>query len=105
MGADAGTEPEGRAFELRLEDRLQHELGSGLHHPILHGGDSQRTGLPVPFGDLHPPDRLGAVGFLAETPREGVQELRHALGLDLLDGLLIDPRAAGVPAHQFPGGL
>jgi hypothetical protein len=27
-------------FEIRLEDRFQHELGGGLNHPILYGRDA-----------------------------------------------------------------
>jgi hypothetical protein len=39
VGPAPGTEPVGAREEIRLEDRLQHQLQGRLGHPVPDGGD------------------------------------------------------------------
>ena len=107
QGAFLRPEPEGAAFEIRLEDRFQEQLGGRLHHPIPHRRDAERTraGGVAPFGDLHPPHRLGAIGLVLQALRDPGQKCRHPLGFDLGQRLLVDPGGPVVSAHQLPGAL
>jgi len=52
--ADARPEAEGRGQEVRLEDRIQHQLRRHLDDAILDRGDPQRPQLSVGFGDVPP---------------------------------------------------
>jgi hypothetical protein len=49
-------------LEVRLEDRFDHELHSGLHHPVPNGRDAERPLAAAGLRDQHPPNRLGSVG-------------------------------------------
>jgi site-specific DNA recombinase len=53
VGATLRTEPVRAREEVRLEDRLQHQLQGCLDHPIPHGRDPQRAQLAARLGD-HP---------------------------------------------------
>ena len=61
----------GIVLEVRLEDRLQHELGGGLNHPIPDRRNAERTLAATRLRDHHPPHRLGPVRlrdqFLAQA--------------------------------------
>ena len=48
----------GRGIEVRLEDRLQHQLGGGLHHPVPDRRDAERPLAAAGLWDHHPPHRL-----------------------------------------------
>jgi len=54
-----GTETIGAWFEVRLEDRFQHQLQRGLHNPVGNSWDTQRADLALPFGDRLLPHPLG----------------------------------------------
>ncbi len=47
------AEPIGARVEIRLEDRLKHQLQGGLHDPVPHGRDPQPAQLAAGLGD-HP---------------------------------------------------
>ena len=75
-------EPERTVVEVRLEYRLDDEFDRALHHPVLHGGDAERTQLSVRLLDVLPSHGACAVGLLVEfllNPRD--ERLRSTLGL------------------------
>src|SRR6266498_3872407 len=51
----------GIVLEVRLEDRFQHELGGGLHHPIPDRRNAERSLASVRLRYGHPPHRIGPV--------------------------------------------
>jgi hypothetical protein len=103
LGSEPRPESEGRGSrEVRLEDRLQHQLGRRLHHPVPDGRYPQGAVFAVAFGDLHPPDRLGAIGLLPERLRDLRQERLDPVRLDRGQRLLVDPGGALVLAHLLP---
>src|SRR5260370_32909445 len=51
----------GVVLEVRLEDRFQHELGSGLYYPIPDGRNAERSLASVRLWYRHPPHRIGPV--------------------------------------------
>jgi hypothetical protein len=59
LGAPPGAEPIGAGLEIRLEDRLQHQLERGLHHPVGHGRDAQPALAATGLGDQPLPSREG----------------------------------------------
>jgi len=82
--------------EVRLEDRLQHQLERGLDHPVPDGRDPQpallATGLgdqPLPHRQRHKPPRL-QVG-----PELGEERLLAPHGRDVVGRLAIYPGRAG----------
>ncbi|MBP1779200.1 MAG: hypothetical protein H6Q86_5211, partial [candidate division NC10 bacterium] len=97
------AEAVGARLEVRLEDRLQHQAGGGLHHSVSNGGDAGGPLAPAPLGDEDPPDGIGPVGgrpeFLGEMHEERGDPVR-------LYGRQRDTiHAGGAPlgAHQGPG--
>ena len=59
LGLGAWSKPVGAGVEVRLEDRLEHQLQRGLHDPIGGGGDPQTTQLARRLGDRLLPHPLG----------------------------------------------
>jgi hypothetical protein len=51
----------GTGIEVRLEDRLQHQLGGGLHHPVPDRRNAERPLTATGLRDHHPSHRLGPV--------------------------------------------
>src|SRR3954454_1101090 len=51
MGPALRAEPVGAREEIRLEDRLQHQLQGCLDYPIPNGGDPEATQLAARLGD------------------------------------------------------
>ena len=62
----------GVVLEVRLEDRLQHDLGGGLNHPVPNRRDAEGTFATPRLRDRRPPHRIGPVRlrheFLAQAP-------------------------------------
>jgi site-specific DNA recombinase len=52
-----GTETMRTRFEIRLEDRFEHQFQGCLHTPVGSGWYSQGTQLAVPLGDPPLPNR------------------------------------------------
>jgi hypothetical protein len=100
------AEPETARQEIRLEDRLEHDLHRGLHDPVADRGDRQRPALAAPrLGDQHLPRRQ-------RTPRTGPQlasqlagQPGHPVLLDNCQGGLAGTRRAVVTAHRIPRPL
>ena len=93
----------GVVLEVRLEDRLQHELGGGLNHPIPDRRDAERAFAAPRLRDHHPPHRLWPVRLRDEFLAQARQPRFHARRLDLLEGRPVHPRRARIGAGQRVG--
>ena len=93
----------GRRVEVRLEDRFQHQLGGGLHHPVPDRRDAEGTFAASGLRDHHPSHRCGPIGpcnkVLPEAGEPPVQPCR----LDLPEGHSVHPRRARVRTGQRIG--
>ena len=97
------SEPEAARCEIRLENRLEHDLQRGLHHPVTNRRDAQRPGPPVRLGDLHPPHRRGTPTPLGQLGGEIIEERDHHGFLDRGDGDAIDTSGTAIAGHIHPG--
>ena len=61
----------GTVLEVRLEDRLQHQLGGGLHHPVPDRRDAERPLAAAGLRDHHPPHRRRPVRLRRPVPPAG----------------------------------
>jgi hypothetical protein len=83
LGSPLGAKAITAWLEIRLKDRLEHQLQGRLHDPIARGRDAKPTELPVPLGD-HPlahaiglkPPRLQIIPKLGQ-PRARVSDPRR----------------------------
>jgi hypothetical protein len=57
----------GRGVEIRLEDRLQHQLGGGLHHTVPDRRDAERPPAATGLRDHHPSHRRWPAGLHDEV--------------------------------------
>jgi hypothetical protein len=97
-----GSESVRTRLEVRLEDRLQHQLGRHLHHPVAHRRDAQGPLSSVCLGDVHAPHDLRAVLACAQHVTQLLQEALDSVLLHVLDRHAVDPRCAAVAAHSLP---
>src|SRR5215207_1585054 len=109
LGSALGMEPVGARVEVRLEDRLEHQLQRGLHDPIGGRGDPESTELARRLGDRllpHPlgnqPASLELISQLAQqSPSPGADSARS----DPIDAggscTLVGPHPA--PRHDEEG--
>ena len=88
--------------EVRLEDRLEHDLRRCLHDPIAHRRDAQRPLLAAFLLDVPPPHRLRSVPLRSQLGLDLCQQSSRAVALDVGEGLGIDPRRAAVRSHSLP---
>ncbi len=89
--------------EVRLEDRLEHELERSLHHPVPDGRDAQPATLAAGLGD-HPlanRDRAERAGTKI-GPQLGEERCLAALGFDRIGRLAVDPCRACAPVAPHP---
>src|SRR4029450_13428481 len=106
LGAPSGAGPIRAGLEVRLPDRLQHQLEGGLHHPVPHGRDPQPALFAAAgLGDHPLPHGQGpkAAGLQA-GPQLGEEDLLAPHGLDVVGGLAVHPGRAGalVAPHPTP---
>ena len=90
----------GIVLEVSLEDRLQHELGGGLNHPIPDGRNAERSLASVRFRDHHPPHRIGPVRLRDQFLAQARQPCFQALRLDLREGHPVHARSTRIGAGQ-----
>ena len=98
------AEPEAGRQEVRLEDRLEHDLHGGLHDPVPDRRNRKRP-LLVPHARLRDIDPARGHGPVAAFPQLGGQLAEqpvYAVLLDLGQGDLVDARRAVITAHHGP---
>jgi hypothetical protein len=78
----------------RLLDRFQHQLRSGLHHPVPDRRYPERPLSSSGLGDPYPPHRLWSICPTAQFLSEAVQPLYQPLGLDARE---VSPSTPGAP--------
>src|ERR1700758_4797411 len=76
----------GTVLEVRLEDRLQHDLGCGLNHTVPDRRDAERTFAAARLRDHHPPHWIGLVGLRDEVLAQARQPRLYTCRLDLPEG-------------------
>ena len=93
----------GRGVEIRLEDRLQHQLGGGLHHPVPDRRDAERPLAAAGLRDHHPSHRRWPVGLLRQVLPDPGEPLLPACRLDHRERHPVHARCALVGARQVVG--
>src|SRR5262245_12934593 len=94
--------PNCRLVEVRFEDRFDHQLGCGLHHPIPDGGYPERS-LTHAAGlrNHHPSHRLRGVTSCSYLLPQLAQPAGHAIRPDLREGDAVHTRRPTVlPAER-----
>src|SRR4051794_15384156 len=91
----------GRA-EVRLEYRLEHELGRRLHDPVAHRRDAQASELPRALRDQPLTRRQRTVRAVLELLTEPCEDTLHADLLDPRAGLTIDTGGPRPPVAFHP---
>src|SRR6266498_5431344 len=109
MGRAVRAEPVGTREEVRLEDRLQHQLQGRLDHPVGHGRDPQPALLLATRLRDHPlPHRHRSEAAVFQLPPQLAEEpLDTPHGLHVVGGLAIHAGRLGalvvphpIPRHQ-----
>ena len=90
-------------FQVRLEDRFQHQFGGGLDDPVPDGGNAKRPFPAARFGDHHPTHRLGPVGPRGDILAQSRQPPFQARRLDRLERHPVHSRRAVVVTGQRIG--
>src|SRR5208337_1000949 len=90
-------------LEVRFEDRLQHNLGGGLDHPIPDRRDAERTFAAARLGDRRPPHRIGPIRLRNEFLAQARQPYFHARRVNLLEGHPVNARRSRIVAGQRIG--
>ena len=88
--------------EIRLENRLQHQLRRHLHHPVSHRRDAQWPLLSVCLRDVPTQHRRRSVLACAERGLDRFDEARDPLLFDRRERHCIDARRAPVLSHSLP---
>ena len=97
------AEPETARQEVRLEDRLEHDLHRGFHDTITDRRNRQRTPLArTGLGYQHPPRRQRPPPSVSQLLGNLIQEPFNAVLLDISQGGSVDTRSAAVTAHRDP---
>ena len=99
------AEPETARQEIRLEDRLEHDLHRGLHDPVTNRRNRQRPLLArrrTRLGNIDPPGRQRPVPVLLQLASQLIKQPGHPVLLDSGQGDLVDARRAVIPAHRDP---
>src|SRR5450755_4491448 len=104
LGSASGPESVRGRAEVRLEDRLEHELGCRLHDPVAHRRDAQASELPRALRDQPLTRRQRTIGAIPELLTELGEDTINADLLDMLAGLAIDTGGPRPPVafHPFP---
>ena len=90
-----GAEPVGARVEVRLEDRLQHQLERGLDHPVPDGRDPQPALWPPGLGSAAPAPATAPTSGPSVGPELGQERLLTPHGRDVVGRLAIYPGRAG----------
>jgi site-specific DNA recombinase len=96
------SKPVRAVFEIRLEDRLEHELRRRLHDAIAHRGDPQRSLRTVRLRDVLAPYRLRPVPSRPKALLQFMEKLRHAFLLDHRQRFAVDAGSPSVHLDPLP---
>ena len=113
MDPMAGAEPVGTREEIRLEDRLQHQLQGRLDHPVADRADPQAAALGrARLRDQPLPRRQRAETAVLQPVPQRAEELLHAPRLDGCGRAAVHPGGLRAlvaphpsPADQEEGGI
>ena len=113
MSAALRTETVGTRQEIRLKDRLQHQLQRCLDHPIGHGGNPQAAQRTTGLGDHPLAHRQRAETAVPYLRPQFIEERLDTLpSRDGRRGASIDPGRGGtlvpadpIPRHQHERGI
>src|SRR5215472_2038361 len=90
----------GCRVEVRLEDRLEHELGSSLHHPVPYRRDAERPLAAAGLGYQHPSHRHRLIRLLDQVLPDARKPCFQPCRLDRLEPHLINTRRAAVGTDE-----
>src|SRR5271157_242059 len=97
------AEPEAARQEVRLEDRLKHDLRRSLHDPVTNSGNRQRPLLiRARLRDEYPPGGQRPVPAFPQLAGQLIKKPGHPVLLDGRQGGLVDARRAVIRAHLDP---
>src|SRR5450755_1265069 len=102
LGSASGPESVRGRAEVRLEDRLEHELGCRLHDPVAHRRDAQASELPRALRDQPLTRRQRTIGATLELLTELGEHIINAHLLDPLAGLAINTGGTRPPVAFHP---
>src|SRR6516225_6047681 len=103
LGASLRSVTIGTRFQIRLENRLQHGLGCGLHHAVPNRRNPERPLPASGLRDHYPPHRLWSIRPVAQLLSDARQPLLSPGRLDLLEALSIYSWSALIGARQCIG--
>ena len=90
----------GSGFEVRLEDRLQHQFRGGLHHAVPDRRDAEWSLAAAGLRDHHPSHRLGLIRLGSQFRLDAGQPVLQPRRLDRREAHAINAWCALVGAHQ-----
>ena len=93
----------GAILEVRLKDRLEHDLGGGLDNPVPYRRDAKRAFSAPGLRDRRPPHRIRPIRLRNEFLTQAREPRFHARRLDLLEGYPVHARRARIVAGAFIG--
>jgi hypothetical protein len=94
----------GAGIKIRFEDRLQYQLGRGLHPPVPYRWDAERTLTVTPgLWDHHPPHRRWFVRLLDQVLPDVGQPVLEPCRLNHRKAHPVYAWGALVRAHQLIG--
>jgi len=102
LSASPRTESVTALLEVRLEDRLDHELHRRLHHSVPYRRNPQRPLLSIRLRNVLPPHRWRPVFPSLQVFLDSFQKLLHPVFLDGLDGLPVQPRGTSIGSDPTP---
>src|SRR4029453_10459102 len=86
----------GTWFQIRLENRFQHDLGCGLHHAVPNSRNPKRPLPASGLRDHYPPHRLWLIRLVAELLPDGGQPLPQPCQFNASEHLSPPPRGLGM---------
>src|SRR5438128_2572781 len=89
-------------FQVRFKDRLQHQLGGGLNHPVPDRGDAERTFSAARLRDHHPSHRSRAIRLRDQFLSQTRQPCFLARRRNHREALSVHARGSPVACITFP---
>src|SRR5512133_1321913 len=94
----------GAGVEIRFEERLKHQFGGGLYHPIPYSWNAEWPLAVTPgLRDHHPSHRCWSVRLLDQVLPDAGQPLFQPVCLDHREAYPVHPWRSLVRARQFIG--